>query len=492
MTSQTPCLTGLDLRLGLGLNRKTQQVRFLKKMIKKLLAQQKRITHLEIVFENPEYITRTFLKPLSFIRTLKYLKLKARCCHESAMEALNTHLKTSFRRKHWPMLRNHVLDLSINPHFEDEMQLNDDLFAFSQQLYKLAEVTPSSPPTQIYLTFRFNQTPNSDTLVSLAQAIQKLPFLVRVEATGNLPGDFSVVLNSLRSCKYLNEMFLFFSRSQSSPVLQNLPQSLVNIKALRSLTLWVDILQDSLPVKNIMKQFQYLKQLTNLSLYFWRGSYLDDQALNIFSQSLTQLNGLESLSIGLSVTEYPVFPASPKITGVGISRVFKAIGGLTSLQKLCIDLNGVKDQVSNRTFGELCFSLRQCKDLDCLKICIASNKLDDRGLNQLKRVLPMLKGLEYLSLEIMKCQWFESKTLAGLVQGLRGVKGLSHLDLRLQCLEIGEDFRKEMMRVLERVKSLGMVSLWIFRSMLNREVEDEMEDAVIGLQGKIQIDIQYF
>jgi len=471
-------------RLGVTIRLNTDragEVKKMKKILTKLFRYSKRVSSLEVCFYKEGKGNGCFLALVNTLKKLKHLKLKICCYREVTIKALECFLENARRCRNLSLLESQSVQFVLEPGIPDEAQINNSIYSLADFMQFLKKM-PNCGIKDIKLIFPLRQRPDTMAIESLGEALTNLPYLTEL-ALGSGPNvDFSSLLRCVQDNTYLKDLNLYLASDQTHKTLTNLAPLLASVKNLRKLTIWVSNLREVCPVCHFSQQLRQLNQITHLVLNFKQVGFIQNATLAILAQSLSTMSNLESLDLNFNRPQ-----TNAHLTGCGIHSVFEAVGKLRNLHELCLSFCDYRDNVCNEVFEKLCDSLKDLNKLKYLRLNLANNNIDGRGLCNLAKSFLSLTKLETVVLDFRGHKSICSLALAKVMCSLAHLKSLSSLTLGVRVWEISDPTHINFLRAMNMLKCLNYFEFYLFRNKENAETEAVIVNGVNQLQEKFEV-----
>jgi len=431
------------------------------KFLRKIFKHCKRITTLKIIMKSEGKVPYMLYNSLSLLNSLEYIKLHIRTFEESTITALNSFLKTMYKRRNWFPLKYQAISFDLAPMMANEEYSTNSLSVITRCLQSLGNTTEKIK-TNLELLFYFAQIPETPELLEICAALKDIPNLTRLAMGTHLEIDFQRLTNSIKNKTRLASLNYYIAEEKTSKALTDLPFSLSKIKSLESLEVWSDAIENITYLKQFARSIFLMSQIKILNLVFYKGNPIDDETLILFADSLSKMTNLRNLTIKCR-RQSPLNTISVN----GFNHMFESFKNLNNLRYLSLDLSGHEECISDSLFETLCKSLFSLKNLDFLGLNFASNKIGDKAVFELGKTLPELKNLETLFLDLDGSDPLSTRTVGRLFSGLNSLKRLSSLTLRLMCLWIDNFISSTIISTLNGLKCLNSLELCLYRSAIS-------------------------
>jgi len=460
---------------------KVDEAKKMKKLITKILRYLKNVESLEVCLYREGKKNGCFLGLVNVLKKLKHLKLKVCCYKEVTIKALECFLEKARRCRNLSNLETQAVQFVLEPGIPDEAQINNSIYSLADFMKFLKEM-PECGIKDIKLVFPLRQRPENMAIESLGEALTDLPYLTELALGSGPDWNFAPLLKCVRDNPYLKDLNLSLASEQTHKILGNLAPLLASVKSLKKLTIWVRNLRDVSHVCHFFQQLRQLTQITHLVLNFNKVPYLQNATLAILAQSLSTMSNLESLDLNFNKP-----PQNSLLTGCGIHSVFEAIGKLRNLRELHLSFCDYKDNVCNEVFEKLCDSLKDLTKLKYLRLNLASNNIDGRGMCNLAKSFLSLTKLETVVLDFRGHKSICSLAFVKVMCSLAHLKSLSSLTLGVRVWEISDPTHINFVRAINLLKCLNYFEFYLFRNKENTETENVIVNAVNQLQEKLEV-----
>lgn len=471
-------------KLGVTIRFNTDRVgetKKMKKLITKILKYLKRVQSLEVCLYKEGKKNGCFLDLVGILKKLKNLKLKVWCYKEVTIKALECFIEKARRCRNLSSLESQSVQFILEPRVFDEAQINNTIYSLVDFMKFLKEM-PECGIKDIKLVFPLRQRLANTAIESLGEALTDLPHLTEL-ALGSGPNeDFAPLLKCLRDNTYLQDLNLYLASEQTHKILGSMAPLLASVKSLKKLTIWVGNLRDVCPVCHFFQQLRQLTQITHLVLTFKQVGFIQNATLAILAQSLSTMSNLRSLDLNFNKP-----PQNALLTGCGIHSVFEAVGKLRNLDELHLSFCDYRDNVCNEVFEKLCDSLKDLTKLRYLRLNLANNNIDGRGMCNLAKSFLSLTKLETVVLDFRGHKSICSLAFVKVMCSLAHLKSLSSLTLGVRVWEISDPTHINFVRAINLLKCLNYFEFYLFRNKENAETEKVIVNAVNQLQERLEV-----